>query len=76
MRKPRRRNYQYPGVAEDKLFTASYRHRHRAPWPCGFCAGDADSFCQDVAEMTCAEPKCDEVQLVLRERLKLKPVWR
>ncbi|KAK3935015.1 nucleoside phosphorylase domain-containing protein [Diplogelasinospora grovesii] len=65
-------NYRYPGFAEDKLFAATYRHKHRGPRSCGFCNGKTEDFCDMAARATCAELHCDESQLVPRKRLEWK----
>jgi nucleoside phosphorylase len=70
-REMHRCNYQYPGAVEDKLFAATYRHRHRGPLTCN-CDGAIDSFCDEAARTFCAELHCDEAQLVLRKRLEMK----
>ncbi|GKT42725.1 uncharacterized protein ColSpa_02906 [Colletotrichum spaethianum] len=72
VRQRRRCDYQYPGVAEDKLFAATYQHRHRAPRPCSICSAESDGFCEGAAGASCAELRCDENQLVPRGRLETK----
>ncbi|KAI0205565.1 purine and uridine phosphorylase [Astrocystis sublimbata] len=62
--------YQYPGVAEDKLFEASYHHKHRAPEECALC--DGNEHCAVAALASCADLKCDESHLVHREQLQIK----
>ncbi|KAI1354799.1 purine and uridine phosphorylase [Xylaria sp. FL0043] len=64
--------YQYLGVAEDKLFAATYQHKHRAPQSCAVCDGDGDNYCQSAARASCAELSCDEGQLVPRQLLAIK----
>lgn len=71
-RKRRRFNYQYPGIAKDKLFIATYRHKHRSSQPCNFCDAQPDSFCQEAAQTSCAELGCDETQLVSRSDLETR----
>ena len=63
-------SYQYPGFAEDKLFAATYRHKHRGQPSCGLCSGEVDRFCDEAARASCAELGCDEGQLVFRRRLE------
>ncbi|KAI0410230.1 purine and uridine phosphorylase [Xylaria grammica] len=63
-----RYTYQYVGAAEDKLFPATYRHKHRAPQSCAICEGGSDSYCEGAAHASCAELNCDEGQLVRRDR--------
>ncbi|GKU04332.1 transcription factor [Fusarium langsethiae] len=61
-------NYQYPGTKEDKLYSATYAHRHRR-W-CSVCADDPDAFCELASKASCAETGCDSAHLTVRERLK------
>lgn len=63
-------SYQYPGPAEDKLFDATYRHKHREPSTCNLCCGEAEVFCDEAAAAPCAELGCDEAFLVSRPRLR------
>ncbi|KAK3935370.1 hypothetical protein QBC46DRAFT_422834 [Diplogelasinospora grovesii] len=56
-------NYQYPGFAEDKLFAATYLHKHRGPQSCDLCCGEIEMFCDKAARASCAELGCDEGQL-------------
>ncbi|KAI1149358.1 purine and uridine phosphorylase [Nemania diffusa] len=70
--KKRVNTYNYLGVAEDKLFTVAYQHKHRSPKQCGMCQGENDSYCKEAAQASCVELKCDERQLVSRERLTTK----
>jgi nucleoside phosphorylase len=65
-------DYRYPGVAEDRLFVASYHHRHQAPEECGICSGSSQGFCEKATLATCAELHCDDNQLLPRKRLKTK----
>ncbi|KAL6886899.1 nucleoside phosphorylase domain-containing protein [Trichoderma evansii] len=68
-----RHNYQYPGTSEDKLFAATYRHKH---W--GFqadncnCNEQIDSFCDEAVHASCVELRCDEERLVPRKCLEMK----
>lgn len=68
-----RQNYQYPGAAEDKLFAASYRHKHRGlqTYNCS-CNEELDGFCNEAGSASCVELHCDEGQLITRIRLELK----
>jgi nucleoside phosphorylase len=72
VQKRRRYTYQYPGAAEDKLFAAAYRHKHRAPQSCGICEAETDDCCERAARTSCTELNCDEGQLVPREHLKIR----
>ncbi|KKP06312.1 pfs domain-containing protein [Trichoderma harzianum] len=64
-------SYQYPGVGEDKLFAADYRHKHRASQKCK-CNQETDGLCEEAAQALCSTLMCDEGQLVLRQRLVMK----
>ncbi|KAJ5341807.1 hypothetical protein N7541_010931 [Penicillium brevicompactum] len=56
----------YPGEAEDKLFPATYVHKHR---DVSRCCGDCDDgMCEDAIDSTCAELHCDQEVLVPRSR--------
>ncbi|KAL7807545.1 nucleoside phosphorylase domain-containing protein [Trichoderma aethiopicum] len=63
-----RRSYRYPGLTEDKLFAAAYRHQHQNR-PC--CDG-AERFCDEAAKSSCAEVGCEKRELVTRQRLEAK----
>jgi nucleoside phosphorylase len=63
----------YPGPEEDKLYQATYRHKHQDRADCGICAqceGKNDAVCGVALESSCAELKCDDNQQVMRNRLK------
>ncbi|KAL6823263.1 nucleoside phosphorylase domain-containing protein [Trichoderma camerunense] len=64
-------SYRYPGVDEDKLFAASYHHKHRASQKCK-CNQESDGLCEEAAQALCSTLMCDEGQLVRRERLLMK----
>lgn len=68
-----RHSYQYPGLAEDKLFAATYVHKHRGSqtYDCS-CNDKIDSFCDEAAHASCTELCCNEEQLVPRKRLEMK----
>ncbi|KAH7129019.1 nucleoside phosphorylase domain-containing protein [Dactylonectria macrodidyma] len=65
VRKRRRANYQYPGAAEDKLFSPGYIHKHRTS--CNTCVDDPVAFCESASKASCAEIGCDEANLVSRQ---------
>lgn len=67
-----RQNYTYPGLAEDKLFAPTYRHKHRESHECGICNGASGEICEQAVRASCADNKCDEKTLVPRERLERK----
>ncbi|GFP58959.1 hypothetical protein TASIC1_0011032600 [Trichoderma asperellum] len=66
-----RNSYQYPGAEQDKLFAATYRHKHRGLQTCN-CSIETDSFCDEAAGASCVELQCDEEQLMPRKRLEAK----
>lgn len=56
----------YPGEAEDKLFAATYVHKHRG---ISKCHGDCeDGICDDAIDSTCDQLSCDQRRLVSRSR--------
>ncbi|KAK6355999.1 hypothetical protein TWF718_000372 [Orbilia javanica] len=59
----------YPGMMEDKLFKSTYRHRHYGQ-ECMVCFDDDGSgdICHEAANMSCKQLRCDERELVLRNR--------
>ncbi|KAK8001215.1 hypothetical protein PG991_013437 [Apiospora marii] len=67
-----RQSYQYPGVAEDKLFEPDYRHHHRTPQACGICKYESGKTCDQAVQASCADLQCDERHLLRRERLEAK----
>lgn len=75
LQKKRRADYSYPGVAEDKLFEPSYRHKHRVSptCVCRDCHGRLDPVCDEALDKSCKDLGCDERYLVLRDRIVVKP---
>ncbi|KAL7786099.1 hypothetical protein V8C43DRAFT_290502 [Trichoderma afarasin] len=67
-------SYRYPGFAEDKLFVATYRHKHRGG-PLGGSCCENESYCDNAAQSSCSELGCDEKKLVQRHRLERKRHW-
>ena len=65
-------DYRYPGPTNDKLFFATYHHKHRGRQLCKSCDEDPKSICDKAAEVPCAELLCEESQLVTRKRLEAK----
>jgi nucleoside phosphorylase len=62
----------YPGVNEDRLFEAGYRHKHHISPSCTICAShvkNTDPTCDQSSELSCEQLKCDTNHLVSRERL-------
>ncbi|KAL7955575.1 nucleoside phosphorylase domain-containing protein [Trichoderma compactum] len=66
-----RYGYRYPGVSEDKLFAANYRHKHRASQKCK-CNQETDGLCEEAAQALGSTLMCDKGQLVRREPLLMK----
>lgn len=64
--------YKYPGIAEDKLFESSYRHKHRnsVACICNNCHGRKDPVCDGALSSSCDNLGCDEDYLVVRKQLK------
>ena len=55
----------YPGVSQDKLYPASYlhRHRHQQDVNCDKCNSDLES-----CSKSCEEVGCEQTRLILRNR--------
>lgn len=63
--------YQYPGAASDKLFEASYRHKHYSSPQC-LCAqwrDYSDPVCEESRLLACDVLGCDEKYVIPRRRL-------
>jgi nucleoside phosphorylase len=63
----------YPGAAEDKLYEATYRHKHHDVMTCTICAcceKNEDPVCNVALESSCVELGCNDVQQVTRSRLE------
>lgn len=70
--------YAYPGVVEDKLFDADYRHKHRG-YPQCICHenhGQFGSVCAKAIASSCEDLGCDESFLVPRERFRASTTER
>lgn len=63
--------YQYPGAYEDKLYEASYLHKHRVAG-CAICNGTQDAVCDSALQATCENLGCESVHLVNRKRIENK----
>ncbi|KAM6485914.1 nucleoside phosphorylase domain-containing protein [Trichoderma sp. SZMC 28011] len=63
--------YQYPGVREDKLYEASYRHKHRIA-SCATCNETKDSVCDSALQATCEDLGCESFHLVNRIKIENK----
>ncbi|EXJ79945.1 hypothetical protein A1O3_08231 [Capronia epimyces CBS 606.96] len=62
----------YPGPAADRLYNASYLHKHRDNQKgdkCALCRSRPEHICSDALSKTCDELGCDEAELVRRQRL-------
>ncbi|KAK8142744.1 hypothetical protein G3M48_008304 [Beauveria asiatica] len=67
--------YKYPGTASDRLFHASYRHKHQRQEQCACyanCRRSSDLVCETSRGLSCHELKCHDEHLVARERLDRK----
>jgi nucleoside phosphorylase len=65
--------WRYPGLHEDKLYEATYRHRHQDLTVCAICAqcvSETDAVCETVLNSSCAQLRCSDGQLVTRNRLE------
>jgi nucleoside phosphorylase len=61
----------YPGIAEEKLFRPSYRHKHQTSSTCPTCAasvGRRDPVCEAAVQSSCDQLGCDETELIPRRR--------
>ncbi|RCI14837.1 hypothetical protein L249_6700 [Ophiocordyceps polyrhachis-furcata BCC 54312] len=67
-----RTDYLYPGLADDKLYRATYRHKHRQP-SCDICSGETDRVCSEAAKASCADLGCEEKELVHRKQKRHHP---
>src|SRR2546423_5680224 len=62
----------YPGSDEDKLYGATYRHRHQEPTTCGICAkcdSKKDEVCDTTLQPSCTALECYDSKQVTREQL-------
>ncbi|KAK5994861.1 hypothetical protein PT974_03247 [Cladobotryum mycophilum] len=66
--------YTYPGASEDRLFDASYRHKHQVSPSCicGTWENDADPVCDAAPSSCCSDLGCDDREVVRRTRLQAK----
>ncbi|KAL4951558.1 nucleoside phosphorylase domain-containing protein [Aspergillus filifer] len=58
----------YPGLAEDRLFEASYPHKHHSVDECEVCSSMDGQVCSAAQESSCQELGCDESALIPRQR--------
>jgi nucleoside phosphorylase len=63
--------YEYPGVAADKLFKWDYHHKHHGTPQCD-CAVSPDSTCELAKKSSCDDLGCNDQHLVQRARLEAK----
>ncbi|KAM3434380.1 hypothetical protein MY4824_005460 [Beauveria thailandica] len=64
--------YKYPGKASDRVFHASYRHKHQCQEQCACyanCRRSSDLVCETSRSLSCHELKCHDEHPVARERL-------
>jgi nucleoside phosphorylase len=64
--------WRYIGPNEDKLYQATYRHKHQDATVCtvcAHCADEEDAVCDTALKLSCAQVQCDDSQLVPRERI-------
>lgn len=60
--------YQHPGIREDKLYEASYRHKHRIT-ECAVCSAASDVVCETALQAACEDLGCEKSHLVSRKKL-------
>ncbi|KAK6338230.1 hypothetical protein TWF730_002303 [Orbilia blumenaviensis] len=65
-------NYSYPGASQDKLFLATYQHRHQEPSRCNLCSAEPSLYCRVADKTACADLGCNDDMLVQRQRLEMK----
>ncbi|KAL6232099.1 hypothetical protein BDW75DRAFT_28191 [Aspergillus navahoensis] len=63
-----RLNIGYPGADQDILFRSDYIHQHRGN--CMECISGAGTVCQSSLTASCSYLKCDQGQVVPRQRLE------
>jgi nucleoside phosphorylase len=71
--KDRFKQWGYPGVNEDKLYEASYRHKHHDITTCTICArceSKEDAVCDMALDSSCELLKCSDDRQVFRNRLE------
>ncbi|KAH8432397.1 uncharacterized protein LDX57_010036 [Aspergillus melleus] len=59
----------YPGAQEDKLFEATYRHKHNGT-ACSSGDCSENDVCLEALELSCAELGCDFENLIPRARVQ------
>lgn len=70
----KRDTYQYPGTASDKLFEASYRHKHHTSLQClcAQCHEYSAPVCEESRGLGCDVLGCDDKHSIPRQRLETK----
>ncbi|KAL7935415.1 nucleoside phosphorylase domain-containing protein [Trichoderma chlorosporum] len=63
--------YQYPGVREDKLYEATYRHKHHSI-NCSVCGQSDIMVCDAALQAPCEDLGCEKGHLVCRQRIQEK----
>lgn len=64
----------HPGLARDRLFSSTYRHKHHQPSECSVCDGSdslSGKVCDVALNSTCEALGCEESALVVRSRLTI-----
>ncbi|KAK4945477.1 hypothetical protein LTR10_015373 [Elasticomyces elasticus] len=65
--------YEDPGVDNDQLYAAGYRHKHQRRTECDICSRCEryeDPVCETARKSTCSQLGCDPSKLVNRKRLQ------
>lgn len=72
--KPWGSKYRYPGTVQDRLFHASYLHKHYHSLQCLCTKSQSNgvSTCQLSRKLKCEDLGCDSKRLVHRKRLEMK----
>lgn len=63
--------YQYPGILQDKLYEATYRHKHHTT-ECSICSQSQNAVCGAALQATCEDLGCGKIHLVRRKKLEEK----
>ncbi|KAL4788811.1 nucleoside phosphorylase domain-containing protein [Aspergillus venezuelensis] len=67
-------NYSYPGTANDRLFAASFRHKHYrlSDCLCTDCHTGSDPVCDESRTLSCDELGCNKEYPIQRHRLEVR----
>jgi nucleoside phosphorylase len=60
----------YPGTKKDKLFEASYSHKHADAKACSQCRSPDNDVCAEASNMSCTELGCDLRKVISRARIQ------